>query len=98
MSCEEHDAGCYVIFDTEICDGCTRCVRRCPTKALRVRDGKVVHKLDACIGCGNCLRVCPRGAVRAASTDLSHLDKSRISVALVTPILYAQFPGRGIAE
>jgi len=33
------------------------------------------------------------GAVRAATTDLSHLKKSRISVALVTPILYAQFPG-----
>lgn len=93
MSCGHHGAGSYVSFDADICDGCTRCVKSCPTKAIRVRGGKVVHKQDACIGCGNCLRICPRGAVRACSTDLSHLDKSRISVALVTPILYAQFPG-----
>ncbi|WP_152004500.1 [Fe-Fe] hydrogenase large subunit C-terminal domain-containing protein [Desulfoluna spongiiphila] len=90
----EHDgAGCYVSFDTALCDGCTRCVRGCPTKALRVRKGKVVHKQEACIGCGNCLRICPMGVVRAATTELSQLKKSRISVALVTPILYAQFPG-----
>lgn len=93
MSSEHHGAGCYVSFDTDLCDGCTRCVSRCPTKALRVRAGKVVHMQAACIGCGNCLRICPMGAVRAATTDLSHLKKSRISVALVTPILYAQFPG-----
>lgn len=93
MNSGHHGAGCYVSFDTDLCDGCTRCVRRCPTKALRVRFGRVVHKQAACIGCGNCLRICPTGAVRSATTDLSHLKKSRISVALVTPILYAQFPG-----
>ena len=93
MSADEHENGCYVSFDTESCDGCTWCVRRCPTKALRVRNGKVVHKQDVCIGCGNCIRICPRGAVRASSVDPSCLDKSRISVALVTPVLYSQFPG-----
>ncbi|WP_300674979.1 [Fe-Fe] hydrogenase large subunit C-terminal domain-containing protein [Desulfoluna sp.] len=93
MNSVHHGTGCYVSFDTSLCDGCTRCVKGCPTKALRVRHGKVVHMQSACIGCGNCLRICHTGAVRAATTDLSHLKKSRISVALVTPILYAQFPG-----
>ena len=93
MTCNGHEGGCYVCFDTQACTGCTRCVRGCPTRALRVRGGKVVCRTELCIGCGNCLRICPSGAVKASTTDLSHLKKSRISVALVTPILYAQFPG-----
>ncbi len=93
MSDDGHESECYVCFDTERCNGCTRCVRRCPTKALRVRHGKVVQRRDACIGCGNCLRACPQGAVRAASIELAFLKQSPISVALVTPVLYTQFPG-----
>lgn len=93
MNCTLHDGGCYVSFDLDLCDGCTRCVRACPTRALRVREGKVVLRQEACIGCGNCLRVCPKGAVKASTADLSYLKKSRISVALVTPVLYSQFPG-----
>ena len=29
-----------VILDKEKCMGCTNCIKRCPTEAIRVRDGK----------------------------------------------------------
>ena len=29
-----------VTLDKELCKGCTNCVKRCPTEAIRVRGGK----------------------------------------------------------
>jgi len=49
--------------------------------------------VNRCIGCGECIRACPAGAVRAATSDLEALEKDHVAVALVSPVLYAQFPG-----
>ncbi|MDM8552067.1 [Fe-Fe] hydrogenase large subunit C-terminal domain-containing protein, partial [Desulfobacterales bacterium HSG2] len=43
--------------------------------------------------CGECLRVCPTGAVKAATSGLDSLEADQISVVLVSPVLYSQFPG-----
>jgi ferredoxin len=41
---------------------CDRCVRACPTGAIRLEDG--IHiDTDECIRCGLCLHVCPTGAI-----------------------------------
>ena len=29
-----------VELDAELCCGCTNCLKRCPTEAIRIRDGK----------------------------------------------------------
>ena len=29
-----------VTLDAEKCKGCTNCIKRCPTEAIRVRNGK----------------------------------------------------------
>ena len=29
-----------VTLDRDLCRGCINCVKRCPTEAIRVRDGK----------------------------------------------------------
>lgn len=83
----------YVQFDDALCTGCTKCVRACPTKAIRIRSARAVLSPELCIGCGECIRVCPEGAV---SSTISHQKLQRtdkLSVAIVSPVLYAQFPG-----
>ena len=50
--------------DHKICIGCGRCVRHCPTGALRLVNKKAVLTPDLCIGCGECAVVCPTGAIK----------------------------------
>ena len=33
-----------VTLNTDLCKGCTHCIKRCPTEAIRVRNGKAVIK------------------------------------------------------
>ena len=44
----------------EICTGCTRCFKICPTDAI-MGAPRQMHTVirDACIGCGKCVEVCP---------------------------------------
>jgi iron only hydrogenase large subunit-like protein len=83
----------YIRYDKDACTGNSNCLKTCPTLAIRVRNNKAVRNEDLCIGCGECLRACPEAAITAATTNLSRLNQDEISVALVTPVLYAQFPG-----
>ncbi|HAX99026.1 MAG TPA: ferredoxin, partial [Candidatus Atribacteria bacterium] len=51
-----------VLLDEEKCKGCTHCIRRCPTEAIRVKRGKARIDEDRCIDCGECIRTCPNHA------------------------------------
>ncbi|MBC7237613.1 MAG: 4Fe-4S dicluster domain-containing protein [Chloroflexi bacterium] len=44
------------------CRDCYRCVRGCPVKAVRVREGQAQIVPELCIACAHCVRVCPQGA------------------------------------
>jgi Na+-translocating ferredoxin:NAD+ oxidoreductase subunit B len=48
----------------EICIGCCRCIKACPTDAI-VGAAKQIHNVirEACTGCGNCVERCPTEAV-----------------------------------
>ena len=83
----------YIRYDKAACVGGSSCLKVCPTLAIRIKNGKAVRNEDLCIGCGECIRVCQEAALTAATSNLSRLNKDEISVALVTPVLYAQFPG-----
>ena len=43
-----------VRLDEEKCMGCTNCIKRCPTQAIRVRSGKAHIISERCIDCGTC--------------------------------------------
>jgi Na+-translocating ferredoxin:NAD+ oxidoreductase RNF subunit RnfB/two-component sensor histidine kinase len=47
--------------EAESCKRCYACVRVCPSKAIRVKDGKATLDLKRCVQCGDCIRVCPSG-------------------------------------
>ena len=79
------------MLDEEKCKGCTNCIKRCPTQAIRVRDGKAHIRSSHCIDCGECIRLCPHHAKRAIFDDISRLDEFEYKIALPPPSLYGQF-------
>lgn len=80
-----------VVLDEEKCQGCTNCIKNCPTEAIRVRGGKAVILTERCIDCGECIRICENHAKKALSETLDDLKKFRYRVALPAPSLYGQF-------
>ena len=80
-----------VSLDREKCKGCTHCLRRCPTEAIRIRDGHAVINAVQCIDCGECIRFCPYQAKRAICDSLDSLDRSKYLIALPAPSLFGQF-------
>ena len=54
-----------VTLDVSKCKGCTNCIKRCPTEAIRVRDGHAIIIEERCIDCGECIRTCPYQAKKA---------------------------------
>ena len=77
-----------VILDKDKCMGCTNCIKRCPTEAIRVRDGKALILSERCIDCGECIRVCPHHAKRARFDHFSMLDNYSYKIALPAPALF----------
>ncbi len=84
---------CFVHFDKNLCRGHAACIRACPTKAIRLVDKRTVNVVGQCIGCGECIRVCDTGAVSAAAAGNGDIGRDHVAIALVSPVLYAQFPG-----
>lgn len=80
-----------VQLDKDLCMGCTNCVKRCPTEAIRVRDGKAKIIGERCVDCGECIRICPHHAKTAVVDPLSVLTSYRHTIALPAPSLYGQF-------
>ena len=87
MNTYEHS----VYLDVEKCTGCTACLKRCPTEAIRVKDGHAVINEGRCIDCGECIRVCPHNAKKAKCGALAMMDKFKWKIALPAPSLYGQF-------
>lgn len=80
-----------VSLDASKCKGCTTCLRRCPTQAIRVRDGKATINPNLCIDCGECIRYCTYKAKKADFDSLDQIDRSKYLIALPAPSLFGQF-------
>lgn len=75
----------------EKCNGCTNCIRVCPTEAIRVKNQKAKIIKKRCINCGQCISVCPHNALTGISDKLEAIEAYSYKIALVDPVLYAQF-------
>ncbi len=80
-----------VELDADKCCGCTNCLKRCPTEAIRVHDGKARILSERCIDCGECIRVCPHHAKKAVSSQFDEINKFKYKIAIPAPALFGQF-------
>lgn len=65
--------GCKAFsFDPDKCRGCKKCLvaECCPTKAIRLEDGKAVIDESKCTNCGVCVGKCPFGAIPKESDSV----------------------------
>jgi len=76
---------------TERCIGCIHCLTSCPTRAIRIKNGKARIISELCIDCGECIRFCPHNAIEARTTSFSDLDSFKYKVAIPATVLYGQF-------
>ena len=79
-----------VRIEEDKCVGCVACIKACPTRAMRVRNGKALILGERCIDCGECFRVCPHKAVTSLTTPPSDIGKFKMTIALPSPVLYSQ--------
>ncbi|HHV02769.1 MAG: [Fe-Fe] hydrogenase large subunit C-terminal domain-containing protein [Bacteroidales bacterium] len=75
----------------EICIGCSRCMRVCPTEALRVIDGKATLHPEWCIDCGECFNVCPVRAIVVEDDDIAKIFRYKHRILLIPSVFFAQF-------
>ena len=80
-----------VQLDKERCVGCTNCIKRCPTGAIRVREGKARINHDLCVDCGECVRICEHHAKVPVYDTLERMEEFDYKVALPAPSFYGQF-------
>lgn len=81
-----------VRLEEDKCKGCTNCLKRCPTEAIRIRNNRATIIRESCIDCGECVRVCPHHAKVAVTDPLSIINDYEYKIALPAPALYVQFP------
>jgi len=80
-----------VTLDENKCKGCINCIKRCPTEAIRVQNGKAMIITERCIDCGECIRVCPHHAKKARFDPMDIMEQYKYKIALPAPALYGQF-------
>ena len=76
------------------CRDCYRCVRTCPVKAVKVRNGQAQIVAELCTACGSCVLACPQEAkVERDDRPLIReaLAQGRTVVASVAPSAPAFF-------
>ena len=80
-----------VYLKEDLCMGCINCIKRCPTQAIRVRNGKAKITKEFCIDCGECIRICPHHAKEATYDSPDIMNQFQYVVALTAPSFYGQF-------
>ncbi|VBB45812.1 4Fe-4S binding domain protein [uncultured Paludibacter sp.] len=80
--------------DTNICIGCSHCMRVCPTHAIRIADGQAQIKPEFCVDCGECYRVCPVSAIGVEDDGLNFIKKYKYRIAIVPSVFIGQFSSK----
>ena len=79
-------------IEDEHCIGCSRCMKICPTEAIRISGGKAAIQEHRCIDCGKCYEVCPAQAIAIKDDDFEAFRQYPHSVALLPAVFMGQFP------
>ncbi len=78
------------------CRDCYRCLRGCPVKAIRMKNGQAYVDDKRCIACGTCIRECPQQA-KSFRQDVEMVQRlvesERFVAASVAPSFAAVFGG-----
>lgn len=80
-----------VLLDSSKCNGCTSCLKHCPTEAIRIRDNLASINCARCIDCGECIRICSNKAKKASYNNFETINDYKWKIALPAPTLYGQF-------
>ena len=82
------------------CHDCYKCVRRCPSKAIRVKNGSASVIPELCVSCGTCVLVCPAKAkiVRNDVPSVKRLVKEGRVVASLAPSWVSCYPGMTLVD
>jgi iron only hydrogenase large subunit-like protein len=83
------------------CKDCSKCVRYCPVKAIKVADGQAKIVPEMCVACGTCVRICPAKAKRVRD-DLDRvkhlLRQNRDYYVSIAPSYASEFPELPVAN
>ncbi|PLX33174.1 MAG: hydrogenase [Clostridiales bacterium] len=79
-------------IDKEKCNNCYKCLRACPSKAIRMLHERAEVVEDRCIFCGNCQTICPQQAISVKS-DLFNIRKAISDGREVVASLAPSFAG-----
>lgn len=70
------------------CHDCYKCIRHCPSKAIKIKDGNASVIPELCVACGICVKVCPAGA-KHIRNDVSRakfiISKQKKVIAAMAP-------------
>lgn len=75
----------------ERCTGRMKCIKACPSQALRLKHGKITFFDDLCVDCGACIKTCPENVFVPVIDEVSNFKEFEFKIALPSRILYTQF-------
>lgn len=78
----------HFILNIDDCIGCTRCMRVCPTEAIRIVNGKVTLLAHQCVNCGACLTACHVHAFNMVGDEKAQLKNHSFNVAILPIAIY----------
>lgn len=79
-----------IAVDPRTCTTCWRCMRLCPTHAIRAVDGTAEVVAATCIGCGSCVGGCSTGSF-VVRNDGGRVDSLLSADAPVVALLATEF-------
>ena len=79
------------IILSDNCLGRMKCLKSCPTQALRFKNNSITFYDDLCVDCGECINVCPENVFVPVVDDIDDFEKFEFKIAIPSRILYTQF-------
>lgn len=79
-------------YGLDSCNHCLKCVKVCPTEAIRIVDNKVVIDDNKCIYCDKCIHICNKGGLKVDNSHMSlTFQDFDYKVALIPTSVFSDF-------